>query len=66
MTKAEILAFIEEMESIGDDWTEEQVQDVYGSFSLAEALKDRKTSVGMEMNALATVAQYLATKKDME
>lgn len=47
MTKAEILTFIEEMESIGDIWTEEQVADTYGNDSLEDALKDRKSLLGM-------------------
>ncbi len=47
MTKTEILTFIEEMESIGDIWTEEQVADVYGNDSLEDALKDRKSLLGM-------------------
>ena len=46
MKKKDIDAFIEEMESIGDEWTPEQVEDVYGGTSLDEALADRKSSVG--------------------
>ena len=46
MTEQEKQAFIEEMEAIGDEWTLEQVEDVYGDSSLEEALTDRKTSVG--------------------
>lgn len=46
MKKKDIDAFIEEMESIGDEWTPEQVEDVYGDLSLDEALADRKSSVG--------------------
>ena len=34
------------MESIGDEWTPEQVEDVYGDLSLDEALADRKSSAG--------------------
>ena len=44
MTKAEIATFIETMEEIGDVWTEEQVEDVYGDFTLDEALTSRKSS----------------------
>ena len=36
---------MEEMESIGDEWTPEQVEDVYGDSSLEEALADRKASL---------------------
>ena len=45
MTKAEINTFIEEMEMIGDHWTPEQVEDVYGDSTLEEALADRKYAV---------------------
>ena len=46
MNKREIAEFIEEMETIGDVWTPEQVKDVYGDISLDEALTDRKASIG--------------------
>lgn len=45
MTKAEVNTFIEEMEAIGDKWSEEQVIDVYGSMSLEEALANRRVSI---------------------
>ena len=47
MKKKDIAAFIEEMDSIGDEWTPEQVEDVYGDSTLEEALADRKASVGI-------------------
>ena len=47
MTKEETLSFIEEREEIGDKWTEEEVQKVYGDFSLSEALNDRKRNLYM-------------------
>lgn len=46
MKKKDVATFIEEMESIGDEWTPEQVEDVYGDYSLDEALADRKASLG--------------------
>ena len=46
MKKKDIAAFIEEMESIGDEWTPVQVEEVYGDSTLEEALADRKSSVG--------------------
>ena len=46
MKKSDIDTFIEEMETIGDKWTPELVEDVYGDFSLEEALDDRKSNVG--------------------
>lgn len=46
MTKQEIETFIDEMKTIGDEWTEEQVTDVYGNRSLADALSDRKSIIG--------------------
>lgn len=47
MKKNDIEAFIEEMEAIGDVWTPEQVEDVYGNSSLDEALSDRKAALGI-------------------
>ena len=44
MTKAEINTFIETMEEFGDIWTADQVEEVYGSSSLKEAIADRKSS----------------------
>ena len=46
MKEKEIAEFIEEMETIGDVWTPEQVKDVYGDTSLDDALADRKASIG--------------------
>lgn len=46
MKNKDINTFIEEMESIGDEWTPEQVENVYGDSTLEEALADRKSSVG--------------------
>ena len=45
MKRSEIAEFIESMEKIGDSWTEEQVEDVYGDMSLKEALADMKRFV---------------------
>jgi hypothetical protein len=45
MRKKDVAVFIEEMESIGDVWTPEQVEDVYGDSTLDEALADRKSSL---------------------
>lgn len=44
MTKAEINTFIETMEKFGDIWTADQVEEVYGSSTLKEAIADRKSS----------------------
>ena len=45
MKKRYVAEFIEEMEAIGDDWTPEQVEDVYGDYTLEDALTDRKKSL---------------------
>lgn len=37
MKKIDVATFIEEMEAIGDEWTPEQVENVYGDSSLEEA-----------------------------
>lgn len=55
MTKREIKEFIEEMEAIGDEWTEEQVRSVYGSYTLEEALSDRKSSLNGFFGILGTI-----------
>ena len=55
MKKKDISAFIEEMEEIGDVWTPEQVEDVYGDSTLEEALADRKSSMGMFFDIIAKV-----------
>lgn len=44
MTKAEINTFIETMEEFGDIWIADQVEEVYGSSTLKEAIADRKSS----------------------
>ena len=55
MKKKDINAFIEEMEEIGDVWTPEQVEDVYGDSSLEEALADRKAAMGMFFDIIGKV-----------
>lgn len=47
MNKKEANLFIEEMKDIGDDWTVEQVMDVYGNTNLDDALSDRKSSINI-------------------
>ena len=47
MKKKDIATIIEEMEAIGDEWTPERVEDVYGDSSLDEALADRKACLGV-------------------
>lgn len=55
MKKEDIIAFIEEMEVIGDEWTPEEVEAVYGESSLDEALADRKISVGTVLDIIGKV-----------
>lgn len=45
MTNNEIETFIEEMGHIGDDWEPDQVRNVYGSWTLEDALADRKKAI---------------------
>ena len=45
MNKQEINEFIEKMKEVGDVWTEEQVNDVYGDSSFEDALADRQSSL---------------------
>lgn len=55
MKKKDINTFIEEMEEIGDEWTPEQVENVYGNSTLKEALADRKAAVGISLNIIGKV-----------
>lgn len=55
MTKNEINEFVESMKELGDEWTEEQVIDVYGDKSLDEALSERKNTVNMLLNNIAKI-----------
>ena len=55
MKKKDIATFIDEMETIGDEWTPEQVEDVYGNSSLDEALADRKASIGTFFDIISKV-----------
>ena len=55
MKKKDITTFIEEMEAIGDEWTPEQVEDVYGDSSLDEAIEDRKSSLGSFFDIIGKV-----------
>ena len=43
------------MESIGDEWTPEQVEAVYGNFTLEEAIEDRKSSINTFFDIIGTV-----------
>ena len=43
MNKQEINTFIETMEKIGEIWTPELVNDLFGSMSLENALKERQS-----------------------
>lgn len=66
MTRAEIQYFIEEMEYIGDVWTEEEAERCYGNMSLRQALDTRKSEVGQFLSSLGTAAIYLASKDEDE
>lgn len=55
MNNGEIHIFIEEMEPIGDEWTPEQVIDVYGDYSLEEAFADRKALLGSFFNITGNI-----------
>lgn len=52
MEKSDITIFIEEMEEIGDEWELEDVERVYGEYSLYDALQDGKTSLGSMFNII--------------
>lgn len=55
MTDIEINEFIDTMGQIGDLWTKEQVQDVYGDYTLEDALAERQSLVDMNLNNLSAL-----------
>lgn len=55
--KSEAEIFVDEMESMGAVWTEEQVLDLYGNNTLEEALEERKASMGIFMDIISAVIQ---------
>lgn len=55
MTKQEIQEFIERMEEIGDQWSEDQVADVFGNSTLEEALKERRSQLGSFFDIIGKV-----------
>lgn len=55
MKKREIDTFIEEMESIGDEWEPEDVERVYGNSTLDEVLSDRKSALGSFFDIIGKV-----------
>ena len=55
MKKKDVTTFIEEMKAIGDEWTPEQVENVYGNSTLDEALADRKSSLGAFFDIIGKV-----------
>ena len=55
MTKTEINTFIEEMEHIGDVWTEEQVERCYCNYSLSEAIAERKSELGIFFDIIGKI-----------
>lgn len=64
MTETEINTFIEEMESIGDTCTKEQVEECYGTVSLTEALNARKTEMGQFLSSLGTAVLYTTSQEE--
>lgn len=60
MKQEDVQTFIEEMELIGDEWTEEQAMDVFKDKTLEEALEERKSEVD---TFLQTIAMAFINKK---
>lgn len=52
MKKEETRKFIDCMEKIGDIWTEEQVEYVYGTYELEEAFRERQFQIGQLFNSI--------------
>lgn len=57
MTETEIQMFIETMEELGDNWTPEQVKDVYGDYTYEAAINERKQEWMMYQNNLAALVK---------
>lgn len=55
MTTTEINTFIETMEEIGDVWSPDQVEEVYGASSLEDAIAERRSSVSEFSNIIGAV-----------
>lgn len=55
MNKSEIEFFIEEMGAIGDMWSTDEVADVYGDYSLEDALDNRKAVVETFLESLSNL-----------
>ena len=55
MTREERQEFIERMEEIGDVWEDDDVERVYGSKSLEDALKDRMSDMHVFADILGMV-----------
>ena len=55
MKKRDIEQFIEEMETIGDEWDPEDVERVYGDSTLDEALQSRKADLDSFFGIIATI-----------
>lgn len=64
MNANEMKEFIEEMENIDDIWTLKQVKEVYGDYSLEDALLDRKNSVNMYLKNIINTFSFLAGEDD--
>ena len=63
MNKQEINEFIEKMEEVGDVWTEEQVNDVYGDSSFEDALADRQSSLDLGLGYLIWLNERILKKQ---
>lgn len=58
MTRNEINEFIETMEEIGDVWEAEDVERVYGDYTLESALSERKSEIGQFGKIIETVLNH--------
>ena len=52
MRRNEADYFIEELRTIGDEWTPEQVMEAYGDTPLVEAIRSRKRDVANYFNMI--------------
>ena len=66
MKETDIQFFIEEMEEIGDIWTEEDVRRVYAEDTLQEAIASRKAELWWKAQNISIYLNYLDEKGNQQ
>ncbi|MDO4292110.1 MAG: hypothetical protein Q4C65_02655 [Eubacteriales bacterium] len=58
MTHEEISTFVETLADHGDVWTPDQVLDVYGTYALPDAIKDRLSALAKLSDTIMNAAAH--------